>query len=171
MTKEEQLRRDFGLRLKAARERVGLTQQAVAERFDVKKGTVSAWENGAGLPDALRLRQLAKLYNVSADALLWAESLTPDAMRIAAGYDDLTGAQKMKFDAMWVGFYAATAPEELVRQTYKPNVEGNTTIPGELDEMSPDRAHHSDEALGGISRVGDLGAPEEPKKPQRRGHK
>lgn len=104
-------RRNFGLRMAAARKlvRPKLTQDAVAQRFGVKKATVSAWETGNGLPDALTLKRLAKLYNVSADALLWAESLTPEAMKIAAGYDDLSDALKSKFNAMWLGFYAAAS--------------------------------------------------------------
>lgn len=109
--KDDPVRINFGLRLAAARKvvRPPLTQQAVADRFGVQKGTVSAWETGNGLPDAITLRQLAKLYNVSADALLWAESLTPEAMKIAAGYDDLGAELKAKFDAMWIGFYAAAS--------------------------------------------------------------
>lgn len=99
------IRVGFGMRLAAAR---GLkpTQQEVADRLGVTKGTVSAWEKGRGLPDALRLRQLAKLYGVSADSLLWEDSLSPEAMQFAADFDHLTEAQRRTFKAVWTAFIA-----------------------------------------------------------------
>lgn len=83
-----------------------MTQQEVADRLGVKKATVSAWEKGRGLPDALRLRQLAKLYSVSADSLLWEDALSPDAMQFAADFDHLTDAQRRTFRAVWTAFIA-----------------------------------------------------------------
>lgn len=56
--------------LKAARTAAGFTQDQVADRYSLNKATVSAWETARGVPDALRLRDLCKLYNISADALL-----------------------------------------------------------------------------------------------------
>lgn len=100
----------FGLRLKAAREGKSLTQQDVATRFGVNKATVSAWETGRGAPDAFVLRQLAKLYDVSADALLWEESLSPDAMKIATEYDHLPEKKKRDWSVLWLGFITGSAP-------------------------------------------------------------
>lgn len=65
---------EFGKRLKKAREACDLTQLDVAKRFDVGKGTVSAWENGGGDPGALRLGKLARMYRTTADALLGGEA-------------------------------------------------------------------------------------------------
>jgi len=67
---ESKLRKAFGQRLQVARLAKDLTQDQVAGRFSIEKNTVSAWETGRGVPDALRLRALAKLYDTSADALL-----------------------------------------------------------------------------------------------------
>lgn len=92
-------------RLKTARVAKGLTQQEVADKFGVTKGTVSAWETGAGSPDALRLRSLARLYDVSADAILWDDSLTPDALKFAAQFDALTDKQRRSFRVMWMAFF------------------------------------------------------------------
>ena len=89
----DRVRQGFGLRLKAAREAKGLTQQQVADKFDVKKATVSAWETGVGVPDALRLRQACRaafLETVGKAAAAQArvaahgfEEVNPDALQLA----------------------------------------------------------------------------------------
>jgi transcriptional regulator with XRE-family HTH domain len=58
--------------MRKARDDAGLTQQQVADRFSLSKGTVSAWEKGRGIPDALMLVNLTRMYGCSADALLGA---------------------------------------------------------------------------------------------------
>lgn len=66
----EDPRKVLGLRLKEARTAVGMTQLQVAKLFNVEKNTVSAWETGGGLPDALRLAKLAMLYRVTPNDLV-----------------------------------------------------------------------------------------------------
>lgn len=102
----------IGQRLKAAREGKGFTQQEVADKFGVNKATVSAWETGAGAPDAMRLRSLARLYDVSADAILWDDSLTPEAMRFAAQFDALTDKQRRSFKVMWMAYFEDALSDE-----------------------------------------------------------
>lgn len=111
------VRRGIGLRLKTAREQKGLTQQEVATKFDVNKATVSAWETGAGAPDAVRLRRLARLYDVSADALLWDDSLTTEAMRFAAQFDALNDRQQRSFRAMWLAYFEEAVSDESVEKS------------------------------------------------------
>ena len=65
------IRRGLGMRLASAREAKNFTQDDIAKRFFINKATVSAWETGRGDPGVFRLRELSKLYDVSADALLW----------------------------------------------------------------------------------------------------
>ena len=115
----DRTREGFGMRLKAAREAKDLTQQQVADKFDVKKATVSAWENGVGVPDALRLRQLAKLYGVSADALLWENALSNEAMQVAADFDSLNESQRKTFRAVWLAFIQNAASDEDVANHIK----------------------------------------------------
>lgn len=110
------LRKGFGLRLQAARKGAkrrdggtGYTQEEVAAMFDVNKATVSAWETGRGAPDAYVLRSLAKLYNVSSDALLWEDSLSPEAMEIAAEFDHLDDTTRRAWRLVWLGFVARAA--------------------------------------------------------------
>lgn len=100
----EPVRKQVGQRLAAARELKGLSQTEVGNRFGVGKGTVSAWETGRGDPGIFRLRELAKLYEVSSDALLWASAPTIEAMQIAAQYDSLTERQKSTWRALWMAY-------------------------------------------------------------------
>jgi transcriptional regulator with XRE-family HTH domain len=93
-----------------------LTQQQVGAHFDVDKGTVSAWETGRGLPDALMLRRLAKLYDVSSDALLWEDSLSPDAMKFAAQFDALSEKQRRHFKVMWLAYFEDVKSDEEVEE-------------------------------------------------------
>jgi len=59
-----------GMRLKAARQKRGLSQQAVAERFGVSDRTVLNWETGRAIPKTNRLSDLAKFYGVSLEWLI-----------------------------------------------------------------------------------------------------
>lgn len=60
----------LGSALAAARNAANKKQNEVAAHFGVKDGTVSAWEKGRGIPDALTLKGLAKLYETSPNRLL-----------------------------------------------------------------------------------------------------
>lgn len=104
-------RRGVGLRLASAREGKKLTQQDVATRFSVNKATVSAWETGRGDPGIYRIRELSKLYDVPVDALLWEDSLTPEAMKVAVQFDELNDKQKRTFYAMWMAYVQESASD------------------------------------------------------------
>ncbi|PKL78129.1 MAG: hypothetical protein CVV27_03790 [Candidatus Melainabacteria bacterium HGW-Melainabacteria-1] len=51
--------------LKAARKRVKLTQEQVAEQLGVSIDTVRSWEQGRAEPPITRLREMGRLYAVS----------------------------------------------------------------------------------------------------------
>ena len=104
------------MRLKAAREAANLTQDAVASRFSVGKGTVSAWETGRGDPGVSRLRELAKLYKVSADAILWENALTNEALQLAADFDGLNERQQRTLKHLWMAFLADSKDDDDVEQ-------------------------------------------------------
>ena len=121
----------LGRRLRAARERVGLTQQAVGDHFDVGDGTVSAWEVGRTDPGALRVAALARLYETSADALL-GDTVDADprhsllASQIAAAVDKLDSIElRMRVYAIVTrivehGLWPAFDDERLPRGTRAP---------------------------------------------------
>ena len=105
------IRRGVGMRLAAARESKQFTQDDIAKRFSLNKGTVSAWETGRGDPGIYRMRELAKLYDISADAVLWENCLTNEALQVAAQYDGLTEKQKHTFFALWQVFVREAASD------------------------------------------------------------
>lgn len=104
----------LGMRLKAAREGADMSQLQVAERFGINKATVSAWETGRGDPGVYRLRELSKLYDVASDAIIWEDSLSPDAMKLAAEFDGLTEKQKTTLRALWLAFVQASSDDRAV---------------------------------------------------------
>lgn len=122
-----QIRAGVGMRLKVAREAKGLTQDVVSQRFDISKKTVSAWETGRGDPGIYRLRELAKLYDVSADALLWEDSLSPDAMKIAASFDSLTVRQQSTLSALWMAYVTESTSDDEVELKMPITARGNTS--------------------------------------------
>ncbi len=52
------------------RKKMGLSQEAMAEKLGVSRQAVSRWEVGSALPDASNVLQLSKLFSVTADYLL-----------------------------------------------------------------------------------------------------
>lgn len=108
----------IGQRLQAARKAAGLTQQQVADKLSLVKATVSSWEVGTNQPDLSYLKQLAKIYGVSADALLWDDSLSIEAMQFAAEFDALTERQRRTFRVLWSAFVLEATADARVEQTY-----------------------------------------------------
>ena len=56
----------------------GLSQDELAEKVFVTRQAVSRWESGTALPDAGNLRQISRLFEVSADYLLDEERESPE---------------------------------------------------------------------------------------------
>ncbi|MDR3318676.1 MAG: helix-turn-helix domain-containing protein [Clostridiales bacterium] len=61
---------NFGKVLKALRTEQNISQQKLAKRLNVSQDTVSLWELNKSLPDFMSIRELAKIFDVSADFLL-----------------------------------------------------------------------------------------------------
>lgn len=114
MAHDQDERRALGKRLAAARALAGFTMQGVADAltangYPISKQGVGHWESGRNVPDAVWLKRIAKLYQSSADALLWDESLSAEAMKIAAEYDHLPESLKATWRLLWLGFITGTA--------------------------------------------------------------
>jgi transcriptional regulator with XRE-family HTH domain len=62
--------KDFGPRLRAFREKRGLTQQDLAQAVDTTVMLISRYERGMHLPTAEKIVALAKVLHVTTDALL-----------------------------------------------------------------------------------------------------
>ena len=63
-------RMKFGDKLIELRKKNGYSQEELAEILNVSRQTISRWEVGTALPDAINLIQLSKVFEVSADFLL-----------------------------------------------------------------------------------------------------
>ena len=55
----------------AARINAGLTQVEVAEKLGISIGTLSSWENYRLYPSIVKFSELAELYGVSSDDLIF----------------------------------------------------------------------------------------------------
>jgi transcriptional regulator with XRE-family HTH domain len=74
---------DISKRLKEARERRGLTQDALAQRANVKKDQISRWENGKEPRDIESIMRIADELDVTLDWLMGrvGGSLVPEGLR------------------------------------------------------------------------------------------
>lgn len=61
---------ELGKKLKGARIKSKLTQEAVAEKINVSRQTISNWENEKSYPDIISVIALSDLYSFSLDELL-----------------------------------------------------------------------------------------------------
>lgn len=80
---------DFNIRLRKLRENENLTQQQIAERINVSKSLISAYELGTRLPSYNNLIKLSNIFKVSTDYLLGIEA------REKLDLSGLTNAQKI----------------------------------------------------------------------------
>lgn len=61
---------EIGKKLKDARMKSGFTQEAVAEKINMSRQTISNWENEKSYPDIISVIELSSLYSISLDDLL-----------------------------------------------------------------------------------------------------
>lgn len=72
----------LGKRISANRKRLGLTQDALAEKLGVTAQAVSKWENDQSCPDITMLPKLSDIFGITTDALLGIEAKQPDPKSI-----------------------------------------------------------------------------------------
>lgn len=86
--RQEKVRKSLSEVLRENRMRCKMTQEFVAETLGVSRQAVSKWETGASDPSTANLCELAKLYGVPAEELLFAAS------GVLRGADSETGGGK-----------------------------------------------------------------------------
>lgn len=59
----------FGDKLKALREKAGLTQEQLAMRMGLSKSTISQYENQERIPSPIAVIKIASIFHVSTDYL------------------------------------------------------------------------------------------------------
>ena len=64
----------IGMKLKELRKSKGFSLEYVAEKLDVSRQTVAKWEANETLPDILKSKELADLYETSLDKIVWSEN-------------------------------------------------------------------------------------------------
>lgn len=65
---------DFGQRVRALRDKKGLSQKDLADRLGMPRSIVSTYENGRRMPTYGKLIKLAYVFGVSTDYLLGVEN-------------------------------------------------------------------------------------------------
>lgn len=95
----------IGACLKELRKEKALTQEQLAERFNVSVKTVSRWENGVHMPDLSLLLELADFYEVDLRALLQGErensrmtADTKETVQQAASYSKAQYKASLQFN-------------------------------------------------------------------------
>ena len=81
---------NFGQNLKRLRLSKNLTQEQVAQKFNVSTQTVSRWECSTTYPDVLLLPELSKLYGVTIDDLFKEDAISYEnyAHRLLSVYEE-----------------------------------------------------------------------------------
>lgn len=106
----------IGACLRDLRKEKGLTQEQLAEQFNVSQRTVSRWETGSVTPDLDVLLQLADFYEVDLRALLGGESVkeqmtpeTKETVQQIVIFDQATKERALRERRIriWAGSYLA----------------------------------------------------------------
>lgn len=107
-------REQIGHRLRLARKAAGHTIDSAAKAltdrgYPISKGGVGHWETGINMPDVHWLQRLARLYEITIDALVWDNGLSVQAVRIARQYENLLPEKRAAWQQHWAGFLAGAA--------------------------------------------------------------
>ena len=79
------------------RKRNGMSQEALAEKLDVSRQSVSKWETGESVPDLDRIIKLSEIFGVSTDYLLAASLNSNYEKDMPLGLSDREREQLSKF--------------------------------------------------------------------------
>lgn len=73
----------FSEQLSSYRKRYKFTQEELAEKCDVTRQAVAKWENGESIPDVYKISQIAELFDISIEKLVWGEDKDESQVKIA----------------------------------------------------------------------------------------
>ena len=94
----------LGKRIAEHRKRLGLTQDALAEKLGITAQAVSKWENDLSCPDITMLPRLAEIFGISTDALLGHEAPPVHTAEVVSENDrDGVHVQKGNWEFHWDG--------------------------------------------------------------------
>lgn len=95
----------LGKRIVEHRKRLGLTQDALAEKLGITAQAVSKWENDLSCPDITMLPKLAEIFDISTDELLGMEPKTVvhEAEVVAENEPEGVRVQNGNWEFRWDG--------------------------------------------------------------------
>lgn len=76
----------LGEKLKVVRNKIGMSQNEVAENLRISRQTVSKWENNVCLPDLENFQKICKLYKIDVNTILEKEEENKDNNEIIINY-------------------------------------------------------------------------------------
>lgn len=76
----------LGEELKVVRNKIGMSQNEVAENLRISRQTVSKWENNVCLPDLENFQKICKLYKIDVNTILEKEEENKDNNEIIINY-------------------------------------------------------------------------------------
>lgn len=91
-------------RLKAYREKAGLTVEQLADKLEIRPDTVAEWECGASSPDAEMLVKLSRIYEVPVDWLLKNQPTEAHEKRVDIGLNGIHVVDPDENNEVHVGF-------------------------------------------------------------------
>lgn len=86
---------EFGNRLYDLRKNAGYSQEALAEKLNVTRQTISKWELGESTPDMEKLVAIHDLFNVSMDELMLGEKPNIDT-KTCIGFSEIDDSRVYK---------------------------------------------------------------------------
>jgi len=149
-------RKALGQRLAAVRHIKGWKQEFVAEQMGMTKAALSAWETGRNLPDALALRRLAELYGIGADAILWENGLSKEALMVAAKFDSLNDRQRKTFETLVLAFVEEAVPDARVEAAFQHAQDSERKAGKRSSHGGPDIVVHAPGEPKGRVTIGEL---------------
>ncbi len=103
----------LGNHLAQARKKVGLSQEAVAEKLGVSRQTISKWETDETVPDIYQSKTLAKIYHLSLDELIEFDVDLKEIEHIIKNTDEKKEA-KVDWTSAWSKKYPVLATYQQV---------------------------------------------------------
>ncbi|PIC83706.1 hypothetical protein CSV73_05040 [Sporosarcina sp. P1] len=106
MSLNEWSKDDFGLRLKALRERRGLSMMAFGAAIGTSASRIKDWERGKNAPSAAWIAKISERFSVSTDELIMGEvTFTPyfkaTGNTVESLYDRLRETMNVEFSGKW----------------------------------------------------------------------
>ena len=84
----------IGLKLRKAREYMGLTQEQVANILNLGRDAILRIEKGTRKIDAEELKKLSQLYKISMNEIMEDKEYTSNAQAFARGFEELSEKDK-----------------------------------------------------------------------------